>query len=231
MAGMEAIRNGDIPVDLVLLGMIAVFLVLRLRSVLGRRVGFERPEVPANQGQTGNRIPGLPVRLRRPDAAVAEARTYVLPDASSPTGQVLARMKEVDRSFDAVRFLNNAEQAFRVIVTAYAQGEREALRPLLTEATFTIFCQAIDAREQDGARQQTEIQSIRDIRIENARLEQTQAALTIRFVSDQHNVMLNRTGEPVEGVEGLTEIVDVWTFERDLASRDPTWRLSGTDNA
>jgi predicted lipid-binding transport protein (Tim44 family) len=223
--------TGGFPIDLVLFGMIAVFLVLRLRSILGRRQGFERPP----ETQAGLRpAPGA----ARPQPAVidavaepmtAPART--LPDPSSPPGQALARMAGIDRGFDASHFLSGAEAAFRIIVTAFSGGDRATLRPLLADDTFRAFDAAITARETAGQTQRTEIRAIPSATIEAADLRGNTADITVRFVSDQVNMTLDGDGHPVAGTDAVTEIVDLWTFERNLGSADPTWRLVAARSA
>lgn len=218
--------GGGFPIDLVLFGMIAAFLVLRLWSILGRRTGFERaaqlrPAAPAAVPE-GPVIEGVAER-------VPPARP--LPDAASPAGQALARMQRVNPSFSAARFLEGAEAAFRIIVGAYAAGEREKLRPLLSDETYHAFEAAIAAREAAGQRQRTEIRAITAATIEAADLRGSIADITVRFVSDQVNLTLGRDGAIVEGTEGVTELVDLWTFERDLSSADPTWRLVAARSA
>ena len=212
------------PLDLLLFGMIAAFLVLRLRGILGRKTGFERP-----QGDSGPvQVPGM----NRPPSPVIEGRAEQmaparpLPDASSPAGQALARMAESDRTFDPAHFLNGAEAAFRLIVAGFAAGDRVALRPLLNDETYRSFEQAITARETAGETQRSEIRSIEQASIEAASLSGTQAAITVKFVSDQIAETLGRDGKPVAGADAVAEITDLWTFERDLAQADPAWRLS-----
>jgi predicted lipid-binding transport protein (Tim44 family) len=218
---------GGFPVDLVLFGMIAAFLVLRLRSILGRRQGFERtaaprtPPRPAAAGE-GPVIDGV---------AEVLTTTRTLPDPASPAGQALGRMQRTDRGFSAVRFLEGAESAFRLIVTAFAAGNREALRPLLSEDTFKAFESAIAAREGAGETQRTEVRAIQSATIETADLRGTIADITVRFVTDQVNSTLGRDGAVVHGTDAVTEIVDLWTFERDLRSADPTWRLVAAHSA
>lgn len=224
--------TGGFPIDLILFGMIAAFLVLRLRSILGRRTGFERP--PELRPDLRRRIFGAPVIEGKaepvPDAKPAPARK--LPDPASPAAQALVRMRGVDSSFDPARFLDGAEAAFRMIVTAFAAGNRAALRPLLSEDTWRAFDLAITAREQAGESQHTEIKAVNAATIEEAELRGSVADITVRFVSDQINLTLGRDGHPVSGTDSLTEIVDVWTFEKDLASSaEPTWRLVAARSA
>jgi predicted lipid-binding transport protein (Tim44 family) len=221
-SGMGA--SGGFPIDLVLFGMIAAFLVLRLRSILGRRQGFERSitarrEAPVAQGPV---IEGV---------AEGGAPARPLPDPASPAGQALGRMQRGFRSFDPARFLDGAEQAFRMIVTAFAGGDRTTLRSLLSEETLRTFESAITAREAAGETQRTEIRAIHGATIEAADLRGNVADITVRFVSDQVNLTLGRDGAVVAGADAVTEIVDLWTFERDLGSPDPTWRLVAARSA
>ncbi|MCW3473609.1 Tim44/TimA family putative adaptor protein [Limobrevibacterium gyesilva] len=226
--------TGGFPIDLILFGMIAAFLVLRLRSVLGRRQGFERPTEPQPQPREG--MPAAAPDARAQDArvidAVAEpAPNRVLPDPASPVGQAFARMQQVDPNFHPARFLDGAEAAFRMIVTAFAAGERETLRGLLSDDTFRAFEAAISAREAAGEVQRTEIRGFASTAIEHAELRGTLASIAVRFVSDQVNVTLGRDGLPVAGADAVTEITDLWTFERNLTSGDPTWRLVSARSA
>src|ERR1700752_4673303 len=116
------------PIDLILFGMIAAFLVLRLRSILGRRTGFERQAPPPYQPPAGQNGAGPVIDGHAEAPAAATART--LPDPASQTGEILARMRSVDRSFDPSVFLDGAEKAFRLIVAAFAAGDRATLRNL-----------------------------------------------------------------------------------------------------
>jgi predicted lipid-binding transport protein (Tim44 family) len=219
--------SGGFPLDLVLFGMVAAFLVLRLRSVLGRRTGFERPAQPIPRPASPVEGPA-PVIEGHAEPAPAAAN---LPDPSSALGQTLARMQGAGHDFDPARFLKGAEAAFRLTVGAFAAGDRDALRPLLTNDTFQAFEQVIAAREAAGQTQRTEIKGLREASIVAAELRGTAASVTVRFVSDQANLTLGRDGSPVSGTDALTEIVDLWTFERDLTSPDPNWRLAAARSA
>ena len=223
--------SGSFPIDIVLFAMIAAFLVLRLRSVLGRRQGFERPTEPVAPVDHSLRAP--PGRAEGPviDGTAEPVRVRDLPDPASPAGQALGRMAQVDRSFDPSRFLDGAETAFRIIVAAFAAGDRAALRPLLSDDTFAAFEGAISARTAAGQTQRTEIRGIEHAAIEQADLRGTVADITVRFVSDQVNVTTGADGLPVAGADAVMEITDLWTFERNLATSDPTWRLIAARSA
>ncbi|MCL2428810.1 MAG: Tim44/TimA family putative adaptor protein, partial [Alphaproteobacteria bacterium] len=151
--------------------------------------------------------------------------TRATPDPTSAVGQTIAQMQRIDRIFDPERFLDGAEQAFRMIVEAFAAGDREPLRNLLSDEMYRAFSTVIDTREQAGQRQKTEIRAIQSATIEEAALRDKIGSLTVRFVSDQVSVTNDRDGHIVAGAESITEITDIWTFERDLTARDPTWRL------
>jgi predicted lipid-binding transport protein (Tim44 family) len=209
------------PIDLVLFGMIAAFLVLRLRSILGKRTGFERPAPPVQQAPL--RPAGPVIDAKAEPAAPAAAQT--VPDATSPTGIALARMREIDRSFDPARFLAGAEQAFRMIVAAFAAGDRAALRPLLGDDTYAAFEQAISAREKTGEKQVSVIKAMQQLAIDSAELKGRTGLVTARIVSDQISYTQDANGRPLTGTDAVTEITDLWTFERDLGQPDPTWRL------
>jgi predicted lipid-binding transport protein (Tim44 family) len=213
----------NFPVDLVLFGLIAGFLILRLRSILGRRTGYERPPAPSME-----RPIGLGPIIQGKAEPVPPMPEYVVPEPASPAGRVLKEMRLIDPNFDPMRFLQGAETAFRIIVKAFAAGDRAALRPLLTEETFSVFEAAISAREQAAQHQHTEIKAITRMVLEEAELSGTEAALTVRIVSDQINLTTDAAGQPVAGSEAVTEIVDLWTFRRNLRSPDPTWRLAAT---
>ncbi len=217
--------SGGFPIDLVLFGMIAAFLVLRLRSILGRRQGFERTVDP--------RAAARPAVAEPPtiDAVAERVPARPMPDPLSPAGVALTRMQAADRNFQAIRFLDGAEAAFKLIVAAFAAGNRDALRPLLSPETYTAFDASITAREAAGETQRTEVRAIRSATIESAELSGTIATISVRFVTDQVNLTLGRDGAVVLGTDAVTEIVDLWTFERTLAVADPTWRLVAARSA
>ena len=217
---------GGFPIDLVLFGMIAAFLVLRLRSILGRRDGYEPSQGPARPAGR----PVGPVIEGKAEAPAAASRP--VPEQGSSLGQALARIARVDPAFDAQRFLAGAEAAFRLIVAEFAAGHRDALRPLLTEQTFAVFDGVITAREAEGETQTSEIRDIHEAVIEEAALNGSTAEITVRFVSDQISQTLNRQGQVVAGADAVTELRDVWSFVRDLSVRnDPTWRLAQARSA
>ena len=216
------------PIDLILFGMIAAFLVLRLSSILGRRTGYERPTQPYQPPPGAN--PAGPVIDGHAEPP-KPASSRQVPDPASPTGQTLARMHAIAPGFDPAAFLDGAEKAFRIIVGAFAAGDRGTLRGLLSEDTYRGFDQAIAAREAAAQTQVSEIRSIHDTTIDAAELRGNVASVTVRVVSDQVNLTSDKDGHPITGTDAVTEITDIWTFEKDLSSRDPVWRLVAARSA
>ncbi|WP_428491201.1 Tim44/TimA family putative adaptor protein [Rhodopila sp.] len=213
--------SGGFPIDLVLFGMIAAFLVLRLRSILGKRTGFERQAPPVQSGPRPAPGPVIDVKAEPPTPPAATT----VPEVASETGQALERMRTLDGGFDPARFLAGADQAFRMIVAAFAAGDRVGLRALLADDTYRAFEQAISAREKAEETQVSEIKSMQKLAIEQAELKGRVGAITARIVSDQISYTKDKDGRPVTGADAVTEITDLWTFERDLSQQDPTWRL------
>jgi len=229
--------TGGFPVELILFGGIAAFLVIRLRGILGRRQGFERPPEQRPANVVDLRAPGSPPRASNPppvidgvaEPLVVIART--LPEPSSPAGQTLAAMSQVEPAFTPARFLDGAEAAFRMIVQAFAVGDRAVLRPLLTDDTYRAFDGAIAGRETANETQRTEIRAVGTVAVDAAELRDRLASITVRFVSDQVNVTMGPDGNPVAGADALTEMTDLWTFERELGAPDPAWRLAAARSA
>jgi predicted lipid-binding transport protein (Tim44 family) len=220
--------SGGFPVDLILFGMIAAFLVLRLRSILGRRTGFERqaPPYPPQPGPT----PAGPV-IEGHAEAQTPAAVHTVPEPASAIGQTLGRMRQIERSFDPSAFLDGAEKAFRMIVNAFAAGDRATLKNLLSDDTYKAFEQAIASREAAGQTQVSTIHAVHSATIEGAELRGSVASITVRFISDQTSITQDKDGHPVIGTDAVTEITDIWTFERNLGSRDPAWRLVAARSA
>jgi predicted lipid-binding transport protein (Tim44 family) len=226
--------SGGFPVDLILFAMVAAFLVLRLRSVLGRRTGFERPrrEGPGAYDTSPRTAPGTELAPEAPPAQPpANLSRRVVPDPRSPVGQAMMRIRGVEPTFDPNQFLDGAEGAFRMIVDAFARGDRQTLRMLLGDETYAGFEGEISRREAAGEAQRSEVHAIQEMAIEAADLRGTVADVTVRIVSDQVNVTTAKDGNIARGADAVMELTDVWTFQRDLQSQDPTWKLVATRSA
>jgi predicted lipid-binding transport protein (Tim44 family) len=216
--------------DIIFFAMVAAFLVLRLRSVLGRRTGHQqKPRDILTRTRREEEAPGrvieLPDRNRKPAApAGAEAAA---PDDKLGAG--LTQIQLADTSFDPDGFLNGARAAFEMIVHAFATGDTGTLRSLLSDEVLASFQAAIKARLEKGETLETTVVSIKSAEIVEAALQGRVANVTLKFVTEQINVTRDTAGTAVEGDPNrVTEVTDLWTFARDTRSRDPNWKLVET---
>jgi predicted lipid-binding transport protein (Tim44 family) len=220
--------SGGFPIDLILFGMIAAFLVLRLKGILGKRTGYERPAQPMPPRE----VPvGSPQPRDAQSGQMASGSRRTVPDPVSALGQTLARMTGIDRNFTPTGFLDGAEKAFQIIVHAFATGDRATLMPLLGDETWHAFDLAITEREKASETHITDVRAIHAAAIEAAELRGTVATISVRIVSDQVNMTHSNSGQVITGTDAVTEITDLWTFERDLARPDPVWHLVAARSA
>lgn len=220
---------------------LAVFIFLRLRSVLGQRTGRERPPYDpysardAMRTASADKVVTMPGRAAPPPAAPVEAvdqaeRWKGVADAGSPTAVGLDAIAAVDRGFDAKHFLAGARAAYEMIVSAFAQGDCRVLKGLLSREVYDGFEGAIREREGRGETVQTRFVSIDKAEITGAELRGRSAQVTVRFVSQLISVTHDRSGAVIDGSpDKVAEVTDVWTFARDVSSRDPNWKLVATE--
>jgi predicted lipid-binding transport protein (Tim44 family) len=228
-----------VPFDLwtILFLALAVFIFLRLRSVLGQRTGRERPPYSARDAVRGSNdnVVALPGRGGEPSpppvAPVDPAERWKgIAEPGSAVAAGLSAIAQSDSSFDAQHFVAGARQAYEMIVTAYAEGDRRTLRNLLSRDVFDGFDQAIKDRETRGETAETRFVTIDRSDITAAEGRGATAHVTVRFVSQLVSVTRDRNGNAIDGSpEKVTDVTDVWTFARDLSSRDPNWKLIATE--
>lgn len=205
--------------DIVFFAMVAAFLVLRLRSVLGRRTGTERPPEQWVADPDAAKVVDL-AQVRR---SASE------PPAESPVGLGLAAIRAADRGFDLDGFLGGARAAFEMIVGAFAAGDKAVLQPLLAPDVYRNFAEAIDNRQRNGEVLTTELVGIRSVEPVEARLDGGFASLTLRIVSEQVNALSSHDGQLLDGSrDRVVDVIDEWTFRRDTRSSDPNWVLAAT---
>ena len=223
---------------------LAVFIFLRLRSVLGQRTGSERPpyeRAPRNvaQGAQDNNVVPMPGSVidQAPLAPTADVapptdRWKGLAEAGSPLAAGLDAIVAQDSSFDPRHFLSGARSAYEMIVLAFANGDRRALRDLLSSEVYESFDAVIRDREKHDQKTETRFVSIDKAEIVSAEARDRAAQLTVRFVSQMISVTRDKAGTIVDGnPDKVADITDVWTFARDTSSRDPNWKLVGTGSA
>jgi len=224
---------------------LAVFIFLRLRSVLGQRTGRERPPYdpyssarePARPAPDGkvialpNRPPEVAPKPAQPAEPVAPGERWKgIAEAGTPVATGLDAIAAVDTEFDAKHFLTGARAAYEMIVTAFAQGDRRALKNLLSRDVYDGFDSAISGREQRGERVETRFVAIDSSDITAAEMRAKTAQVTVRFVSALVSATHDKDGKVIDGnPEKVTDHTDVWTFARDVSSRDPNWKLVATE--
>ena len=248
--------------DIIFFALIAIFIILRLRGVLGRRTGQQRqrhadrfaqtekaPE--ENQAQPQGEIVHLPDRTRpaheapqdvppediapepapSPRPAHAERREAATEqdDAISGLRAGLEQIRRADHEFSPRRFAQGAQAAFEMVVEAFAKGDTATLRPLLGDDVYDEFAAAIRDRMAEGHVQETTIVALDAAEIISAEMRASTARVTVKFVSQQINVVRDKEGEEVGGDPSLIErVTDIWTFARNTRSSDPNWALIET---
>jgi predicted lipid-binding transport protein (Tim44 family) len=221
---------------------LAVFIFLRLRSVLGQRTGSERPyerinrEAPRPAADNSNVVP-LPgtvidqTPLAPGEAAAVGERWKGIAEPGSALAAGLDAVAAQDTSFDPLHFLTGARSAYEMIVQAFAGNDRRALKDLLSKEVYDSFDAAIRAREQAGHTTETRFVSIDKAEFVAAEQRERVANLTIRFISQMITATRDKAGAVVEGSpDKVTDVTDIWTFARDTSSRDPNWKLVRTES-
>lgn len=221
--------EGFAYIDILFFAMVAAFIALRLRSVLGRRTGHERRRSggfgPARPNGAADNVVSLPERST--SQAEVEASLAGLSDASVKSG--LTQIRLADQRFDLQQFLGGARAAFEMIVEAFAAGDKGTLRPLLADDVYAGFEQAIDQREAAGQSFETQLTAVPAAEVVGAEMRDSLARITVRFKSEQINLLRDAEGKILDGdPHTAEEVIDIWTFERDTTSPDPNWTLVET---
>ena len=252
--------------DIIFFALIAIFIILRLRGVLGRRTGQHRQRHPdrfartetektPEESQSQGEIVHLPDRTRpaheapqdvTPEDVLAEdlapehaapqptrtARKEAAADRDEAIGGLRASLEQIrraDHEFSPRRFATGAQAAFEMVVDAFAKGDTATLRPLLGDDVYDEFAAAIRDRMAEGQVQETTIVALDTAEIISAEMRSSTARVTVKFVSQQINVVRDKEGEEVGGDSSLIErVTDIWTFARNTRSSDPNWALIET---
>jgi predicted lipid-binding transport protein (Tim44 family) len=245
----QAWRNAVIDLYTIIFLALAVFIFVRLRSVLGQRTGRERPPydpysrdtarppqpapdnvVPLPERNTVN--PGLPQPVSTDPEEAPKFRWEGVAAEGSAVAAGLDQAARIEPDFDATHFLSGAKAAYEMIVTAFANGDRRALKDLLSKEVYDNFAAAITERESRGETMESRFVAISRADLEQAVVQGATAQLTVRFVSQLISVTRGRDGGVVDGdAETVADVTDVWTFARDLGTRNPNWKLVATEAA
>lgn len=219
----ESFQYGDI----IFLGLIALFIVLRLRSMLGRDDGTDKKEVWKNATRLmpEDKVMQFPLNpaIRKP----------VPEEISTETDPVVAQglkaIREADASFSTTDFIHGAKIAFEWVVDAFARSDKDKLRMVLSEERFAHFAEEIDRRASDEHKYQSTLVAVISADITEAELAGTTARITIQFTTEQVNIVRDRDNTLISGNPNEIErLLDIWTFERDTRSRDPNWKITAT---
>lgn len=221
-------------VEIVIVVMITLFFCLRLYAVLGRRAEgsdeplrrrVEQPDPQAALRAMPSKLPEKPAMTGRPSLLTPEPSAF---DAGAETG--IRAIIAADRRFDVALFLTGAKAAYGMVLDAFWRGDKDALAQLCERSVYESFAAAIDARKQAGETIDARLIRVDDARIVSADFNAPVARIAVRFVADVATVTRNTEGTVVAGsLDDAIESRDLWTFSRDLTSRDPDWQLDETD--
>jgi predicted lipid-binding transport protein (Tim44 family) len=244
LPALEPESEYDVDIYTIIFLALAVFIFLRLRSVLGQRTGSERPPYDraapnvVQRTQDNNNVVPMPGAVidqapLAPSADVAPTdRWKGIAEPGTPLATGLDAIVAQDSSFDPRHFISGARSAYEMIVLAFANGDRRALKDLLSGEVYDSFEAVIKDREKHEQKTETRFVSIDKAELVSAEARDRAAQLTVRFVSQMISVTRDKTGAIVDGnPDKVADITDVWTFARDTSSRDPNWKLVGTGSA
>lgn len=233
--------NGTFDLTTILFLVIAVVIFLRLRSVLGRRTGHEKPRYDPYSAQQANggaqdKVVPLP-RSEQHDVHREAQSTGDLEDLigeyapkGSPLAQKLAAIMQADRNFSPRDFLEGAGTAYEMVVTAFAAGNTKILKQLLSREVYDSFVAAINERENVGETVDFKFVGIDKSELIDADLTNGVAQITVKFVSEFITATRDKAGQIIDGdPKRIQEVTDFWTFSREVASRDPNWTLIATE--
>jgi predicted lipid-binding transport protein (Tim44 family) len=231
------------PLNILLLA-VALVVFWRLKSVLGTRTGTEKPpldpfelrrnDAPKTQDGDGS-IVQFPRNQPAAPAPVQDDREPAPPvwtgyaEAGSELAAGLEKIAAHDPSFAPKSFVEGAKAAYEMIIDGFASGDKATLKNLLSKDVFDGFARAIDERAAQGLRVGSRFVGIDKAVIQSASLSGNKASITLQFVSELITATYNKADEVIDGDPGhVQEVTDVWTFERDVTSQDPNWRLVAT---
>ncbi|MGO9004726.1 MAG: Tim44/TimA family putative adaptor protein [Beijerinckiaceae bacterium] len=228
--------------SIIIFALLAIFVLWKLRSVLGARTGqekqpptdsFARRAAPPPRSANDDKVVRLPGvgEDSRTKAVVAPDpdrwKTYAEPGTKLAAG--LDAIAEADRSFDLASFVAGAKTAYEMIIMAFAAGNRETLRGLLAGDVYESFATAIAQRESRHETMETTLVSIDSLTFDDAALRGRSAQLTARFAAKLVTATHDPSGNVIEGnPDKVVDMIDIWTFARDVDSRDPNWKLIAT---
>ncbi len=230
------------PLNILLLA-VALVVFWRLKSVLGTRTGTEKPPIDlesrrgaAKDGRDASDTvvrlpqspanPSPPVQDREPPPPIWTGYA----ESGSALATSLEQIAEADPDFNPRSFVEGAKMAYEMVIDGFAKGDKASLKNLLSKEVFDGFARAIDERAAQGHRVESRFVGIDKATIQTASLNGKKASVTMAFVSELISATYNKSGDVIDGDPGgIREVTDVWTFERDVTSRNPNWKLVATE--
>lgn len=211
---------------IVILALVALFIGLRLYSVLGERTGHEQQPILKPADSDARAAPPVAQPPVTQPAPVENGDLAYVPTAGPGVRAILA----ADPSFDVARFLDGAKAAYRMILEAFWKGDLDALRAHVEPHIYDAFASAVEQREKEGLKLDNRLVAIEQAVISEATLERGVSIITVRFEADIAAITRNSDGQVVAGsLSDAVQTRDLWTFRRDTGSRDPNWLLIETD--
>ena len=215
------------PLDIILVAFLAAFVLLRLRSELGKKTGNE-PRPPAAGQQDNDQLHGPHEDYEHTDQLILEAEVIDL-EENPALRHAYSDIRKADPGFDLAQFMDGAKSAYGMILEAFWNADKETLKDFLDAAVLAKFSSAIDTLEADGLTVDNQLLDITKTEVVAAELTGRVAQLTVHFTSDVVAVTRDKDSKIVQGdASGSVEMNDTWTFERDVKSREPAWTLVAT---
>jgi predicted lipid-binding transport protein (Tim44 family) len=227
-------NDGSFDPSLLVFAALAVFVIWKLRSVLGTR--SDRDSAEPSRFQPLGAPSRNPQFEPRPAGAAASAenadRWRGIAEKGGKAWNGLEAIAAADPGFSGPTFIEGARKAYEMVVHAFAGGDRDTLRRLLSDEVYNNFLAEINSREARGETMESALVSIDQASVEDARALPRSNSITVRFSSKLITARKNKDGAVIEGdLERAATIVDLWTFSRDPGSRDPNWKLVATEAA
>lgn len=215
--------------DIIILVLVAGFILLRLRSILGESRGIDFPRRPPQEKPQKKESPIVQLEKTLKPKPKEEADSYLAKLTDGPITEALKKIKEKDAQFSSAEFIEGARRAFEMVFDAFAKEDNNTLKMLLSDALYSDFAGELEARRKKENRQETTLVSILTADITHAELSQNMARIGVKFTSEQVTVVRNAQGEIISGDPSqLGHIEDEWVFERDVTSKSPNWKIIET---
>jgi predicted lipid-binding transport protein (Tim44 family) len=222
--------------DIILLAAVAGFIFLRLRSVLGRRIGHEQASREERARELAEKHKASNSDEVDSDDNVVTLENKTTRSSDSPfegleLTRVLNQIRQIDKTFDQTVFVQGAQAAYEAIVVAFARGDRGTLKDLLADDVYNNFDRSIQDREDQNFEMSTDIVSISSANIIDATLAAKEAEVTVKFEAEMISMTKDEEGMVVSGDPQPHTVNELWTFARNLRSRNPNWLLIATRSA